>query len=148
MADHQLNEAADYSFVALHVLALMTHGTLAVMTKNSTFWIGVTLGCAVEFAGYIGRTILSYDENGFLIQICCLTLAPAFITAAIHSTLGDIVTAVSLRSSRIKPTSYSAIFLPCDITSLTLQGTGVGMVSMAIEKVMIPQWVCISWLRA
>ena len=38
-------------------------------------------------AGYGGRIMMhanAYDLNGFLLQICCISLAPAFFSAAIY----------------------------------------------------------------
>lgn len=134
MAGH-LNATADNCFLGFFFFAVIAHIFAGCSTKNSVLGIGMILGCACELTGYIGRKIwASDDEKGFLIQICCLMLAPALISAAIHSVLADVVTAVSLKSSRGKPASYSALFIPCDIISLTLQGAGVGIVSVAIKK--------------
>lgn len=130
---YQPSLAANASFIAFFAITGIAHTIQGVITKKRAFWIAMALGCAAEVAGYAGRIISHFnpfDENGFLIQICCLTIAPAFFAAAIYFTLGDIVTAVSLRSSRIKPSGYAAIFIPCDIVSLILQGTGGGLASV------------------
>ncbi|KAI4200904.1 MAG: hypothetical protein LQ350_003590 [Teloschistes chrysophthalmus] len=91
-------------------------------------------GCILEVLGYIGR-IMSYhdpfNENGFLMQICCSTIAPAFLAAGIYLTLSRIVETFGPENSRIKPLSYPRIFIPCDILSLVLQALGGGMASAA-----------------
>lgn len=107
------------------------------MTKKRAFGVAIALGCVAEVVGYAGRIMSHFDpfgQNGFLIQICCLTIAPAFFAAGIYFTLGDIVTAVSLRSSRVKPSAYAAIFIPCDVVSLILQGTGGGLASVSSQN--------------
>ena len=95
------------------------------------------LGCVTEVLGYTGR-IISWNNpfslNGFLIQICCLTLAPAFFTAAIYFCLADIVQHVSVEASRLKPNTYAKIFIPCDFVSLVLQGAGGGLASVASQN--------------
>lgn len=107
-------------------------------------------GCILEVLGYIGR-IMSYNnpfdevpsllifrhanlidyQNGFLMQICCLTIAPAFLAAGIYLTLSRIVITFGPDNSRIRPLSYPRIFIPCDVLSLVLQALGGGMASAA-----------------
>jgi hypothetical protein len=95
------------------------------------------LGCITECIGYAGR-IISWNNpfslNGFLINICCLTLAPAFYAGALYFTLGDVVRNVSVSASRLRPRTYALIFIPCDCISLTLQGTGGGLASSASQN--------------
>lgn len=62
-------------------------------------------------------------------QICCLTIAPAFMAAGIYLTLSRIVVTFGPENSRIKPLSYPRIFIPCDIISLLLQACGGGLAS-------------------
>lgn len=129
--------AANASFLALFALTGILHTVQGILTKKRAFWIAIVLGCVAEVIGYAGR-IISYnnpfDQNGFLIQTCSLTLAPAFFAAGIYFTLGDIVRAVSVRSSRIRPAGYAVIFILCDVVSLTLQGTGGGMASVTSQN--------------
>jgi RTA1 like protein len=128
---------ANACFLTFFALTGALHIVQGIVTKKRAFWIAVALGCVAEVVGYVGRIMSHSDpfgQNGFLIQICCLTIAPAFFAAGIYFTLGDIVTAVSLRSSRIKPRGYAAIFIPCDVISLILQGTGGGMASVTSQN--------------
>lgn len=69
-----------------------------------------------------------------MIQIVCLTIAPAFLAAGIYLCLSRIVVTFGEENSRIKPLSYPRIFVPCDILSLVLQATGGGMASVAAHK--------------
>lgn len=99
--------------------------------------VTVLVGCSAEIVGYAGR-IASYNnpfaQGGFLTQICCLTIAPAFFAAGIYFCLGEIVTDVGLEASRIRPRGYAAIFIPCDVVSLILQGAGGGIASVASQN--------------
>lgn len=72
-----------------------------------------------------------FPQNGFLLQIICLTIAPAFFAAGIYLTLSRIVITFGASNSRIKPQSFPRIFIPCDIISLVLQAIGGGMASVA-----------------
>lgn len=73
----------------------------------------------------------AWDSNGFQVQICCLIIAPAFVTAGIYLTLKHIVLEVGPEFSRIKPRMYTWIFIPCDIFSLVLQAIGGALAATA-----------------
>ncbi|KAF2995796.1 hypothetical protein E8E13_000103 [Curvularia kusanoi] len=72
-----------------------------------------------------------FDEAGFQMQICCLIIAPAFISAAIYLTLKHIVFSFGDSWSRVRPGWYTWIFIGCDLLSLVLQGVGGGMAASA-----------------
>ncbi|KAF2868171.1 parasitic phase-specific protein PSP-1 [Massariosphaeria phaeospora] len=101
------------------------------------FTVAMVSGCALEVIGYIGRS-LSYKnpfaENPFLIQIICLTIAPAFLAAGIYLCLSRIVLTFGAHNSRIAPLSYPRIFIPCDLASLMLQAAGGGIASSASHQ--------------
>tara|TARA_R110002003_G_scaffold3_1_gene4 strand:+ start:6293 stop:7012 length:720 start_codon:yes stop_codon:yes gene_type:complete len=84
--------------------------------------------------GYGGRIMLYnniFDDNGFIIQICCLIISPAFVSAGIYLTLKHIVISFGERWSRLRPAWYTRIFITGDIFSLVLQGAGGGIASTA-----------------
>ncbi|KAH8662208.1 RTA-like protein [Xylariales sp. PMI_506] len=74
------------------------------------------------------------DMNGFLIQICCLTIGPAFMAAGIYFCLQMIVNVFGAGNSRLRPQLYPRIFIPCDVLSLILQGAGGGLASVASQQ--------------
>ncbi len=129
--------AANVAFLCLFAFTALLHLVQGIYTKKPAFTIAVSLGCIAEIIGYVGRIISwnnPFSTNGFLIQICCLTIAPAFFSAAIYFCLSDIVRHVSVEASRIKPWAYALIFIPCDFVSLVLQGAGGGLASVAAEQ--------------
>jgi hypothetical protein len=67
-------------------------------------------------------------NNSYLI---CLTIGPAFLSASIYSCLGRIVIVYGESFSRLRPSTYSKIFIPCDIVSLILQAVGGALASTA-----------------
>jgi hypothetical protein len=96
--------------------------------------IALCLGCIGEAVGYGGRIMLynnPFDENGFTIQICCLIISPAFVSAGIYLTLKHIVINFGEKWSRLKPVWYTRVFIAGDIFSLVLQGAGGGLASTA-----------------
>jgi hypothetical protein len=72
-----------------------------------------------------------FDDDGFTIQICCLIISPAFISAGIYLTLKHFVINFGEGWSRLRPVWYTRIFIAGDIFSLVLQGAGGGLASAA-----------------
>ncbi|KAF2843217.1 RTA1-domain-containing protein [Patellaria atrata CBS 101060] len=125
--------SANAAFLALFTLSLLLFLFQAALSRRFLgFTFAMVSGCILEVIGYIGR-IMSHNnpfqEAGFLMQIVCLTIAPAFLAAGIYLCLSRIVLTFGAENSRIKPLSYPRIFIPCDILSLVLQAAGGGYAS-------------------
>ncbi|KAI1341869.1 RTA1-domain-containing protein [Xylariaceae sp. FL0016] len=125
-------------FAALFGLSLISFLLTFLLTRRgATFTTAMILGLICEILGYTGR-IMSWNnqwgETGFLMQICCLTIAPAFLAAGIYLCIRKIVFTFGPENSRIPPVYYTRIFIPCDIVSLILQATGGALASVASHK--------------
>lgn len=128
---------ANVAFLALFATSGVFHLFQGVVWRKTAFAIAIIIGCIAEVIGYVGRVISygdPFDQNGFLIQVCCLTIAPAFFSASKYFTSGDLVTGISPETSRIRPATYAYIFIPCDIVSLNLQGTGGSLASVKSQS--------------
>lgn len=68
-----------------------------------------------------------YGATGFEMQICCLTFAPAFNSAALYLILKHFVIQLGREWSRIRPKYYTWAFIIADFLALTLQGAGGGI---------------------
>ncbi|KAF2019773.1 putative sphingoid long-chain base transporter RSB1 [Aaosphaeria arxii CBS 175.79] len=125
--------AANILFTVLFGISTILFIGQGVLSRRFLgFTIAMVSGCALEVIGYIGRDLSYYNpfaENPFLIQIICLTIAPAFLAAGIYLCLSRIVLTFGPQNSRIKPLSYPRIFIPCDVASLLLQAAGGGLAS-------------------
>ncbi|KAI1943997.1 hypothetical protein LOZ66_000585 [Ophidiomyces ophidiicola] len=131
------------SFVANLILTIIfglsaiTYTIQGVATRRFIgFSIAMALGTAGETTGYVGRILMwqnPWKQIPFMIQICCLTIAPAFLAAGIYFTLSRIVTAFGVDNSRIPPLWYPRIFIPCDVLALALQGAGGGIASTSTD---------------
>ncbi|KAI9821209.1 MAG: hypothetical protein M1827_003943 [Pycnora praestabilis] len=98
--------------------------------KNWTFMLALVLGAGTEAIGYIGRVLMHnnpWQNAGFETQICCLIIAPAFISAGIYLTLKHLVITFGEDLSRIQPKYYTWFFISCDMLALILQGIGGGL---------------------
>lgn len=131
------NYAANIFFSAFFGLFMLINLFLGIRYRAWTFLIAMCFGCLGEAIGYAGRVLLHnnpFDVAGFNIQICCLTLAPAFLAAGIYLTLKHIVICFGEEHSYLKPKHYTWIFISCDFFALVLQGAGGGIAATSIDK--------------
>ncbi|KAG5664748.1 hypothetical protein KAF25_008482 [Fusarium avenaceum] len=133
--EYEIDLAPNAAFLAIFSVSLLGFFGVWIATRRGTaFNVAMILGLICEILGYVGR-ILSWQnptyENGFLMQICCLTIGPAFMAAGLYLCLRRIVSAFGPENSRISPEYYTRIFIPCDLISLILQAVGGGMASTA-----------------
>ncbi|KAK4946394.1 hypothetical protein LTR10_014592 [Elasticomyces elasticus] len=135
---YRIDLAPNITFLAMFSTFLLCFTLTYLLTRRwPSFWIAMSLGLISEMTGYIGR-ILSYGdqwaETGFFMQIICLTIAPAFLTAGIYLCLSRIVNAFGPEHSRIPAAWYPRIFIPCDIIALILQAAGGAMAAIALSN--------------
>jgi len=130
---YRVSLAANATFLALFAISLVGFLATYALTRRATaFTVAMTAGVVLEVIGYVGRIESNknqWQENGFLMQIVCLTIAPAFLAGGIYLCLRRIVYAFGPENSRISPEAYTRIFIPCDLLSLLLQAAGGGLAS-------------------
>lgn len=123
-------------YAAVFGIYLLLNMYLGFRHKTWGYMIAMFFGLVGEIIGYIARILLynnPFDPTGnnFLIYIVCLTIAPAFLSAAIYLCLGRIVVIYGEETSRFRPRTYTLIFCSCDLFSLVLQSLGGGITSGA-----------------
>ncbi|KAJ4344130.1 hypothetical protein N0V95_006334 [Ascochyta clinopodiicola] len=123
---------ANAFFAAFFALCFIVQLVQGIRYKTWTYMIALCLGCFGEAVGYGGRLMMHNDpfaDTGFMIQICCLIISPAFVAAGIYITLKHIVITFGPSWSRLRPAWYTYIFIVGDFVSLCLQGAGGGLAS-------------------
>ncbi|KAH8649961.1 RTA1 like protein-domain-containing protein [Xylariales sp. PMI_506] len=134
---YRISFSANTAFIALYAAAALAFLVIfAFRRHNVSFTVAFLLGMVAEIIGYVGRLMSwknQWQENPFLTQICCLTVAPAFMAAGIYFCLKSIIYAFGPDNSRINPDWYPRIFIPCDVVSLLLQAVGGGMAAVALN---------------
>ncbi|OBT91738.2 hypothetical protein VE01_10229 [Pseudogymnoascus verrucosus] len=126
------NLAASIAFLSLFAVSLIAHVVWGIRYRTWTFMVCMVLGSMTEVIGYVGRVFMHknpYNLSTFLVQVVCLTTAPAFYSAALYLCLGRIIMIFGRDFSRIAPIRYSQFFIFCDWVSLSLQGAGGGLAS-------------------
>jgi hypothetical protein len=139
--------SANSFFTVFFFVAMIIQIVQGIRYKTWTFMLAMVLGCFAEGigmptlplqnpnalttqTGYVGRVILHYNpfsSTGFEMQICCLTMAPAFLAAGIYLLLKHLVLTFSPTYSRLTPHLYPWTFVSADILALVFQGAGGGI---------------------
>lgn len=136
------NLAANAFFAAFFGVFMLINVFFGIRYRSWSFLVAMSLGCLGESLGYVGRVLLNdnpFDEVGFNIQICCLTLAPALIAAGIYLTLKHIVICFGREHSYLRPKYYTWLFILCDLFSLILQGAGGGIAATSGDNLSLQQ---------
>lgn len=129
-------------FAGVFFVLLVLHTGLMTWLRFWYFGICLIIGCALEFAGYLTRSLAVYDDTNpvyFLIQIISITVAPAFTMAAIYYLLGKLIVVHGRTYSLLKPIWYSYIFILCDVISLGIQAAGGAMAAGSVVQYENPQ---------
>ncbi|TVY38467.1 Sphingoid long-chain base transporter [Lachnellula subtilissima] len=102
--------------------------------KTWGYMIAMIIGLLLEAVGYLSRVRMHYNpftKMPFILQLVGLTIGPAFLSAAIYLCLGRIIVIYGVHISRLRPRSYTLIFMGCDTISLLLQSAGGAIASGA-----------------
>ncbi|KAK7984049.1 parasitic phase-specific protein psp-1 protein [Apiospora arundinis] len=134
---YRIDLAPNVLFLVVFLLSLVGFLGVYIKTRRAlSFTLAMCLGLACEVLGYAGRIMSwknQWGEDGFLMQIICLTIGPAFLAAGIYFCLQRIVCIFGPENSRLKPELYPRIFIPCDAVSLVLQAVGGALASIALH---------------
>lgn len=127
------------AYAAIFGILLLSSLLFGIRYRTTSFTIWMSLGLAGEIVGYVGRVMLHnniFDFNAFLTYLIPLTISPAFLTACIYLCLARIIyiTDPNLAYTRLKPMTYTSIFVTFDVISLVLQGAGGGVAATADDK--------------
>ena len=131
------NLVGNYFFIGLFGALFLVNVPLGIYRRTWGVFIGMFFGLGLETAGYVGRIMGHWNPfafNPFLIYLICLTIAPAFLSAAIYLCLARIIVAYGQDNSRFKPRTYSIVFMVSDFVALVLQGAGGGIAATAAGK--------------
>lgn len=111
----------------------------SMIIKSRFWWFNISFFCgsALEFAGFVGRTLSCIDltiKDYFLLQIITLTIAPAFIMGGIYYQLAQMIVVYGKEYALFKPMMYSYFFIGCDVLSIVLQAIGGALASIADDN--------------
>lgn len=113
---YRLSLASNVVFITLFGISVLAFLITFITTRRAlAFSVAMLSGTILEVIGYGGRIMSwqnQWSQNGFLIQIVCLTIAPAFMAAGLYLCLRRIVYTFGPENSRIKPETYTRLVKP------------------------------------
>ncbi|RAL13911.1 RTA1 domain-containing protein [Aspergillus homomorphus CBS 101889] len=126
--------AGNAFYLAFFAVLLAAQVVLAIRYRTWGYFAGLFGGLVLEIIGYAGRLQLHSNPfrfNSYLEYLICLTIGPAFLSASIYICLGRIVIIYGESISRLRPKTYTIVFVTCDLISLILQAAGGAITSIA-----------------
>ena len=114
-------------YLAIFALLLPIQVFFSFRYRTYGFLVGTFCGLVLEILGYAGRIIMHHNPfqtSQFLMYIVCLTIGPAFLSAAIYLCLARIISVYGRQFSRFKPWVYTTVFMLSDLVALLLQASG------------------------
>lgn len=126
--------AGNALFAVVFAGCFLVQLVLGIKYRTWGFMAATTIGMVTEVIGYIGRIMMHnnpFSKDNFLIYLVTLTIAPAFLSAAIYLCLARIVVVYGEERSRIRPRTYTVLFCSCDFLALLLQAIGGAIASIA-----------------
>jgi len=121
-------------FAAVFGLCFFFSFWLGLRSRTWTYMLAMCCACVTSCIGYIGRILMHdnpFDTLGFQMQICALTMSPAFNAAAMYLILKHLVLLFGRECSRIRPKFYTYSFIFVDFLALSLQAAGGGIAGSA-----------------
>ncbi|CCF52281.1 hypothetical protein NDA11_004330 [Ustilago hordei] len=118
-------------FSCLFGVLMLIH--IALLTYHRLFpkfMLIAIVGAAGELAGWIARTyghVDPFNRNGYIAQIICLILSPAFISAVNYVAFQNVMDVFGNKWSRIPRKWYVLGFCAGDLCSLIVQAVGGAM---------------------
>lgn len=132
--EYRINVPPNIVWLAVFGLLSLYLIAMTVVARYEWFNIAFVCGYLLELIGYIFKA-LSFDDmtndDFYLGQFVCLTIAPAFIMAGIYFLYAQTLVIHGRQYSFLKPLWYSYIFISWDVTSLVIQAIGGGIASSA-----------------
>ncbi|KAM0788776.1 hypothetical protein ACM66B_002866 [Microbotryomycetes sp. NB124-2] len=130
--------AAGITFVVL--FSLITLAQVGYVIKSRAWWLSILLvGGVGEIIGWAGRIWSAkavFELNPFLIQICCLIIAPCFYSATLYASFGQMIRSLDPMNqhSVLKPLWYVVLFCAADLVAIIVQAVGGSMASTALQN--------------
>ncbi|KAH8697445.1 sphingoid long-chain base transporter [Talaromyces proteolyticus] len=131
------NAAGNGLLLAIFGLLIPAQIYMGIRYRTWGFMAGMFCGLVLEVFGYVGRLKMidnPFTDKWFAMYIVCLTIAPAFLSAAIYISLARIVAVYTVKLSRFSQRWYGIIFVIWDVVSLLLQAAGGGLATSNDES--------------
>ncbi|GAA5867719.1 hypothetical protein JCM3774_003390 [Rhodotorula dairenensis] len=122
-------------FIVLFSLTAALHLGQLIYARRYYFMVCMVIGGLLEVLGWAGRLWSHYAPSNFspyVMQICCLVIAPTFYSASLYWAAGLAIAHVAPDKSFFSGKAFKAFFITADVVSLVVQAVGGGMAGSAV----------------
>ncbi|KAH7122828.1 RTA1 like protein-domain-containing protein [Dendryphion nanum] len=116
--------AGNIIMLSFYIIVLIPQIYLGIRHKTWGFSFGMVSGIVLEILGYISRIQMAYGGGRFIQYLVCLTIGPAFFSAALYLCLARVIAVFGEDLSILKPRTYAITFMIADFIALVLQASG------------------------
>ncbi|GMG24138.1 unnamed protein product [Ambrosiozyma monospora] len=124
------NKGGNIFFLVVWAILTICQIALTIPTSEIFFGVSMSIGCALELIGYIGRTIGNgnpYVLSNYMMNSLGTVISPVFFMAGIYNCFGATIEMFGKKYSPLKPINYRRIFISLDVVSFLVQGSGGGV---------------------
>lgn len=114
--------------------AFMTGLILCCTTQSIGCVMAILFSCLssllISLYSYIGRIMMEsnpWNDAAFIMQMTCLIIGPAFVSASIYLTLKHFASTFGSEHSVVRPKWYTWMFIAADVLSILIQAVGGGL---------------------
>ncbi|GME85478.1 unnamed protein product [Ambrosiozyma monospora] len=110
---------------------------MAIPTREIFLGVSMTIGCALELVGYIGRVLGHgdpYELKYYMMNSLGTVISPVFFMAGIYNCFGSIIEIFGRQYSPLKPINYRRIFISLDAMSFLVQSSGGGLAASSNQN--------------
>ncbi|GME76315.1 unnamed protein product [Ambrosiozyma monospora] len=128
------NKGANAFFLVVWLFLMIAQAILAIPTREIFLGVSMSIGCALELVGYIGRVMGHNDPyvlKNYMMNSLGTVISPVFFMAGIYNCFGSIIEIFGRQYSPLKPINYRRIFISLDALSFLVQSSGGGLAASA-----------------
>ncbi|VUC24282.1 unnamed protein product [Clonostachys rosea] len=116
-------------FLAANALLLFPQVFFGLKHRTWGFSFGILSGLILEVIAYTGRILIHEGNDQAVMQLVCVTIGPAFVSAAIYLCLARIIAVYGEHVSWLRPRTITIIFMLSDFFALVLQAGGGALIA-------------------
>ncbi|GAA5990625.1 hypothetical protein JCM10908_003159 [Rhodotorula pacifica] len=122
-------------FITLFSITGLLHLGQVIYARRYWWMLCMVAGGLLEVLGWAGRLWSHFAPANFspyVMQICCLVIAPTFYSAVLYWAAGLAIAHVAPNKSWFTAKWFKTFFITADVVSLVVQAVGGGMAGSAV----------------
>ncbi|KAF2269457.1 RTA1-domain-containing protein [Lojkania enalia] len=124
MATSEYNLGGSAFYLSAFSALILPQLYFGIRHRTWGFLVGMICGVTLEIVAYVARIQMNEGKQKFRMYLVCITIGPAFFSAAIYLCLARIITVYGTHLSLLQPRTVAISFMIADLVALALQSAG------------------------